>query len=229
MIAWDRAAHPTDSEHAVRAFILETAPNAVAHIGTGAPEWAEWIARTCSSYAIPLLWTGSVSVFGPGTRAPLAPDTPPDATDDYGRYKITCERLVREANPRAIVARLGWQVDAKPGSNTMTDYLSRRASENGGRIEASRRWTPSSAWLPFTAEALVDLLDRAAPGLYHLEGNRGGMTFHDLASAIAGRLGVRWTIVPTDDPHQDNRMSDPRVTMRQLSEALPPEAPSGCR
>ena len=146
----------------------------------------------------------------------------PDATDDYGRYKIECERLVLAANPRAIVTRLGWQIGDSPGSNTMTDYLARQAAANSGRIEASRNWIPSCAMLRSSAAAMADLLERRSPGIHHLEGNRAGLSFFDIAQRLAALQGASWTIVSTDAPARDNRMTDPRITMGQVSDALPP-------
>lgn len=220
VIAWDRRTDPTDSEALARGCIERHRPDWVCHVATGAPEWAAWIARACAGTGPRLLWTGSVSVFGQEAVAPLLPTTVPDAADDYGRYKIDCEKRVLAANPDSVVARLGWQVGEAPGSNTMTDFLTKRAAEGGGKVEASTAWTPSCAWLPDSAEALAGLMDSGAPGLYHLEGNQAGMTFHEIASAINRRLGAGWTILPTDSPKQDNRMSDPRVRMGQLADML---------
>ena len=220
VVAWDRNTDPPESEAATRGFIERHRPDWVCHVATGAPAWAEWIARACAGAGPRLLWTGSVSVFGPNAVAPLLATTTPDAEDDYGRYKIECERRVLKACPNSVVARLGWQVGEAPGSNTMTDFLTKRAAENGGRVEASTAWTPSCAWLPDTAAAMAGLMDSGTAGVYHLEGNQAGMTLHELACAINKRLGAGWNVVATDSPRQDNRMSDARVRMGQLRGAL---------
>lgn len=217
---WDRSADPPDSAAAVRVFIERHRPTAVCHVATGAPEWAQWIASTCNDLEIPLLWTGSVSVFGSGHRAPFTPDMQPDATDDYGRYKIHCETLVRSANARAIIARLGWQIGDAPGSNTMTDFLARAAATGQNRIEASTRWTPSCARLGDTAAGLVELLRAGEPGLYHLEGNSAGLSFHEIALRIRQKLTAAWAIAPVQAPAMDNRMLDPRITIGQVADSL---------
>ncbi len=223
VIAWDRGTNPPSDEATVRAFIAKHRPEWVCHVATGAPEWAEWIAQSCAGPGTGtprLLWTSSVSVFGPTAAAPIGPDASPDATDDYGRYKIDCERRVLAACPNAIVPRLGWQIGAAPGSNTMTDFLTRKAAENGGVIEASTKWTPSCAWLDDTAEALLALMRAGTPGVYQLEGNAEGMSFFDLASGVARMLRAAWRVVPTDGPRQDNRMKDDRVPMGQVRTRL---------
>lgn len=219
--AWDRVASPPVSESAVRAHVEDARPALVCHVATGAPEWAAWIARACRDRDIPLLWTGSVSVFGSGHTAPFLPDTPPDATDEYGAYKIHCERLVRESNPDAIIARLGWQIGDAPGSNTMTDFLARAAATGNGTVEASTRWKPSCARLRDTAEALADLALGRQRGVFHLEGNRAGLAFHQIARRIARAIGADWRVVGVGSPVLDNRMDDPRLVMRQVVDGLP--------
>ena len=218
--AWDRVSHPPDGREAVDALIDDLSPSLVCHVATGAPEWAGWIAKVCAARSIPLLWTGSVSVFGTRHTPPFSPAFEPDAQDDYGRYKIDCERRVLEANPSAIVARLGWQIGAGVGSNTMTDFLARAAAKAAGRVEASSAWIPSCAMLTDSAEAMTDLAVRARPGVYHLEGNRSGLSFFEIARRIARLLGEPWSVVPVEAPAMDNRMADARVSMRQVEETL---------
>jgi len=218
-VPWDRAKSPTDSERAVRAFIERERPMWVCHIATGALEWAEWISRACAELGPRLLWTGSVSVFSDRHTPPIPPEAEPDASDDYGRYKADCERRVLAANPGVIVARLGWQIGAAPGSNNMVDYLSREAEK--GAIRASHRWVPSCAMLDDTASALVNLMARAEPGVFHLEGNTAGLSMFDLATRLNHAQRRGWTIEPTDEPNRDNRMHDHRVRMAQVKDRLP--------
>ncbi|MDX2115689.1 MAG: sugar nucleotide-binding protein [Planctomycetota bacterium] len=220
VVQWDRSAHPIDSEDAVRQFLDRSAPDAVCHIATGDPQWARWIAEWCAARRVRMLWTGSVSVFSSGTPAPIAPDATPNATDDYGSYKTHCEKLVREACPDAVVARLGWQIGRTPAGNTMTGFLDRTARENSGLIRASTRWTPSCALLEDTAAGLEKLIPTPHRGVFHLEGNSQGLSFFDIAQRIRTRLGAAWTLQPADEPAFDNRMTDPRIDMGRLSDRL---------
>lgn len=220
VVAWDRSAHPTESEDAVRGFIDRTGPDWVCHVATGAPSWAEWIARACADRGTPLLWTSTVSIYADETPAPLGVDAPALASDDYGRYKAQTEQRVRAACPGALVPRLGWQVGAAPGSNTMTDFLFRAAKQNAGVIRASGAWVPSAAWLDDTARAMAGLMHAGASGPYQLEGNASGMTFFELVTALARRLDTGWTVIRTEEPRLDRRMHDPRVAMGQLRERL---------
>lgn len=156
----------------------------------------------------------------PAAGAPLTPATPPDAADDYGKYKIECERRILAALPTAIIARLGWQIADEPGSNTMTDFLHRAAIGNAGDLDVSTRWIPSCAFVDDTAEALWTLMRRGEPGLYHVEGNTAGLSLFDIASALARAKGFKWTVRPADEPVRDNRMHDDRLPVRQVEERL---------
>lgn len=220
VVPWNRDTHPPTNELGVRAYIEQSRPDWVCHIATGPPEWAEWIARVCKSLDIPLLWTGSVSIFADSNTPPFAPNTPPDATDDYGRYKIDCERRVLLANPAAIIARLGWQIGTQPGSNTMTNHLHNLAKENDNTIEASTNWIPSCAFLPDTAAALAFLMSTNQPAVYHLEGNSAGLSFHEIVTRLAKTLDMPWRITPVEEPRIDNRMHDPRIDMAQIHTRL---------
>lgn len=220
VLAWDRARVPPGDEGPMRAFVDESAAGGICHLAMGAPEWAASMARLCAERGMPYLFTSSVSVFAATQRGPLGVEVVPEASDDYGRYKQECERQVAAAHPEAIIARLGWQIGDAPGSNTMTDYLTRAAADGAGRVEASTRWIPSSCFLDDTAAALVHLLDRGEGGMFQVEGNPDGLSLNEIATRLAGRLEAGWDVIPTDDVVMDNRMLDPRVPVRSPSERL---------
>lgn len=218
VVQWDRRTMPTESFESVRAVIDRARPNWVCHIATGPVEWAEWIAHACRDLRVQLLWTGSVSVYSERAEPPLTPELAPCATDDYGRYKIECERRVRAECPEALVTRLGWQIGSEASSNTMTSYFARAAAE--GPILASTRWIPSCALLEDTADGLRQLMERCESGVFHLEGNRSGLSLFDIASRLERRGNFGWIIRPTEDPRRDNRMQDDRVVLGQIVDRL---------
>lgn len=217
VVAWNRAEVPVDDEQASRRFVDDVQPDGICHLAMGAPEWAAHMAAMCREKGLRFLFTSTVSVFGPDQQHPLTPQVEPAAADDYGAYKRECERQVLAANPDALVARLGWQIGTWTGSNTMLNHLAERAAQ--GPIEASRAWRPSSSFLPDTAAALVNLLDRDGAGVHHLEGNPG-WSFLEIAQGLNRVLGLGWEIVETDEPVFDNRRVDDRVRVAPLSERL---------
>jgi dTDP-4-dehydrorhamnose reductase len=106
----------------------------------------------------------------------------------------------------------------------MLHFFARKAAENeggGGRIEVSDRWTPCTAFLVDTAAALGDLMERRRPGLYHVEGNPGGLTHYEIARRLAKLHKMDWEIVPVHEPAGCNLLVDDRVRVRPIEERLP--------
>jgi dTDP-4-dehydrorhamnose reductase len=213
--AWDRGQVPPDDDAAVGRFIRERRPDGLFHIATGSPDWAESIARTCAEADIKLVHTGSVSVFGPHQAGPFTIETPPEADDDYGRYKREVEQRIWRANPQAIIGRLGWQIGSVPGGNHMLDFLARTAAE-AGAIEASGAWFPSCAMLDDSAAVLAELMLDHPAGLYQLEGNPG-LSFFEIVGELNRLHGAGWTVRRVDSHVQDNRMRDDRISIRPIT------------
>ena len=215
---WDRSLHPIDSPAAVRDFIRGEQPDWFCHLAMGSPDWAGWAAETCAANGIPFLYVGSVSVYAAAQTGPFTVQDVPAPDDDYGRYKLECERRVLAAHPRAHVVRIGWQIGDRPGGNQMVDHLDRTHRAHG-RIDASTLWFPGCSFLADTADSLVSIL-RLPPGLYHLDGNPG-LNFFEIAAGLNRRLGEPWTVVPVAGLVQNRRMLDPRVSVAPISRRLP--------
>ncbi len=218
VVAWDRERVPTDDVYAIQQFFREHQPDWFFHVATGSPDWAEAIARVCADQRIKLVFTSTVSVFGPDQQAPLTPDVTPTASDDYGRYKRECELRMGAANPGVIIARLAWQIGDAPGSNTMVNYIDQTIREQG-QLLARTQWYPACAFLADTADGLFRLMTDFAPGVYHLDGNPG-LSFYDIAQGLKTVQRRDWTIVATDNPVFDNRMRDERITINPITARL---------
>ena len=227
IVPWDRALHPVDNPEAVRDFIRGEKPDVFCHAAMGSPEWAEWAARTCADDGISFLFTGSVSVYSASQSGPFTIRDIPLPDDDYGRYKLDCERRVQAAHPAAHLVRLGWQIGSAPGGNQMVEYLD-RANRKRGQIDASTLWFPGCSFLSDTADSLVHIL-KLPPGLYHLDGNPG-LNFFEIASGLNRLLGHPWKVVPVSGLVQNHRMLDPRVPVAPIARRFPalppPDSPS---
>jgi len=229
---WDRTRVAIDDYHAMDRFVGEVAPDALVHLAiasrpTGRADegwlvgyhWPSELAWICRQRAVRFVHASTVMVFSPGARGPFTPATPPDEVAGYGGDKRRLEERVLHQNPGAVVARLGWQIGDAPGSNNMIDYLERTQREHG-QVAASTRWLPACSFLDDSASALVRLLG-ARPGVYMIDGN-AGWSMYEIATALAqAHAHERWTIVPVDEPRQDQRMLDPNLAVRTLNTRLP--------
>jgi dTDP-4-dehydrorhamnose reductase len=227
---WDRAVVPIDRYEPMERFVRETAPDAIFHLAiasrpTGREgegwlvnyEWTSelaWIARTLE---IPFVFTSTAMVFSHRAKGPFSIDTPPDAFEGYGLEKRRAEERVFQQCPAARVVRLGWQIADELDSNNMWDHLVQRGRK--GPVAASTEWIPACSFVDLTAAALAGFIDRE-PGLYHLDQNEG-VSFFELARALAHRAGDPFEVVPSTDFAQDQRLLDPRLRLPPLRDRLP--------
>jgi dTDP-4-dehydrorhamnose reductase len=235
VIAWDRERVPVDDYHAMEAFVRASAPDVLFHLAIAARptgrdneswlvnyEWPSELAWITRILDIDFVFTSTAMVFSDRALGPFTRASVPDAPHGYGYEKRRAEDRVFAQNPRARVVRLGWQIGDAPGSNTMIDHLERTMQEHG-EVRASTRWLPATSFLVDTAEALA-VLPASPPGLYMLDSNTG-WSFFDIARALSGLHGQRWTITATDDFVYDQRLVDGGVSMPSLAQRLPLEHP----
>jgi len=215
VVGWQRSAVPTDDETAILKFLEAYNPDWFFHIATGSPAWAELIAKCCAQKKIKLLYTSSVSVFAASQTGPFSITAVPRPEDDYGRYKLHCEELIKQHKPDAIITRLGWQIGDSPGSNNMIDYIHKQVKEKG-QIEASSNWFPACAFLEDTADALYRLMTKYPGGLYQLDGNPG-LSFYEIVNHLNNLHGGVWRVVSADVPVINNRMMENCISLDSIT------------
>lgn len=230
---WDRQAVPPSDRLAGERLLDTEHPDCVFHLAapsspTGLPDegraitcdWSEWLAEQCAERGVRMLFTSTAMVFTNDVTGPFTPESEPDATEGYGGEKRDAERRVLQANPSAVVARLGWQIGDGRGGNQMVEHLA-ASQEREGKVGASQRWLPACSFLQDTAEALVRLTtDGQASGLYLIDSNTQ-WNYCEIASALNSLHGDAWRIEPNDDFVYDQRMIDPRANMPSLLVRLP--------
>ena len=239
--AWDRAAVALDDYWAMERYVRDSGAEVLFHLAiastptgrAGGPtdegwlvnyQWASELAWICRQLEVRFVFTSTAMVFSNQARGPFTVDSPPDASEGYGHQKRLAEERVRQQYPRAVIARLGWQLEApgtapgEAGDNTMQRNFDRQMAEHGC-VRASTRWLPACSFVDDTAAALVRLA-AAPPGLYQLDANPR-WTFHELATALAADQGERWRVVATDDFVYDQRLLDDRVGLPPLHARLP--------
>lgn len=207
VVAWNRDEVSPDDPEACLRYLDQVRPDGIAHLAFGAEAWAALLARAAAERAIPMLYTSTSMVFAQRPDGPYDVASPRTGDSEYGRYKIRCEDAVREADPRSMIARLGYQIDPSGEGNTMVAHLD-SAARRGEAVAASTRWIPACAFLADTADALLGLLLEPEPGIHHLDGNAvPGWTYHRIVTRLAAALGREWRIVATEEPDHDQRLA----------------------
>jgi dTDP-4-dehydrorhamnose reductase len=229
-IRWDLQEAPPDHYAAMERFVDTVRPDAIYHLAIASQHrggeqepwlinrhWPGELAWLTRCRQIPFIFTSTAMVFTDAARGPFHPDSLPDATEGYGGDKAWAERRVAEQNPDARQVRLGWQIGDQPEGNNMVAWLEEQA--NHGTVRASRRWKPACSFLPDTAEALLQLLEYGA-GLYHLDGNRDGLSFHEIACGLNRIHGNRWKVMEDDSFVYDQRLMDDRLPVPSVKARL---------
>src|SRR5579859_944320 len=182
VVPWDRGAVPIDRYQPMEDFVRRERPDALFHLAiashsTGVPNeswlvnyaWTSELAWITRQLNVRFIFTSSVMVFTDDAKGPFTVDSPPDASQGYGYEKRMAEQRVLHQNPDAVVARLGWQIGEKAGSNNMIDFFKKKAAA-GETIGASRKWYPACSFVRDTAAALTWLASQK-PGLYQINSN----------------------------------------------------------
>ncbi|HYC03811.1 MAG TPA: sugar nucleotide-binding protein [Azospirillaceae bacterium] len=217
---WDRAAVSPDDADAGRRSLEGGRFGAVLHLAMGSEDWAGRLAGFAAGAGIPFVQTGTAMVFDHEPDGPHRPGDARTAKDEYGRYKIRCEDAILVANPGAMIARIGWQIDPDARGNNMLAHLDGWQRDQG-RVEASRLWTPATSFMADTAEALLDLMEAPAPGIHHLDSNAvEAHRFDAVARALARTFRRDWRVEVTDSYRHDQRLAGGEARMPPLSARL---------
>ncbi|MBS3990566.1 MAG: sugar nucleotide-binding protein [Erysipelothrix sp.] len=214
VVIWDRSKTDITSQESVHQFIQEHQPDLFFHIATGPLEWVEYIVHSTQKLGIKLLFTSTVSVFSDKGTGPYDISSIPNAEDDYGSYKIQCEKFIEKFHKNAVIVRLGWQIEANARPNNMFHSLSKQQASKGF-IEASSRWYPSCSFLTDTAKTVVYCALNFSPGIYMANSNTK-YSFFEIVSHLKEKYKTDWIVKETTSLERDDRMIDNRVEIGEL-------------
>ena len=231
VVPWDRNSCPVGSWERGQAFLDIEDPRAIFHLAFAAKptgidneawlvnvEWTRWLASQAATRNTLFVFTSSVMVWTDDAIGPFTPESASDAVKGYGHEKHQGEIAALEANPDAVIARLGWQIGEVVGGRHMLDHIEKQITEQG-KFSASRKWLPACSFLQDTASALLRLA--AMPGDVYLLDSNEKWNCYEIAQALKEAYSKDWPIDATDDFVYDQRMLDPRSQMPPLSERLP--------
>jgi dTDP-4-dehydrorhamnose reductase len=140
----------------------------------------------------------------------------------YGASKLAGEVAVREEHPDAYVVRTAW-VYAPRGKNFVRTMLRLGAELDELRVVDDQRGSPT--YTRHLAEATLELLERCAPGTYHLAGS-GSCSWYELASAIMRSAGLPARVVPIGSAELDRPAPRPACSILRSEHACTPTLPS---
>ena len=236
VVAWNRQVLDPEDLDAGRAWLDTEQLSAIAHLATGSVAWASRLSEFAGRNRLPFLFSSSAMVFHHEPDGPHEVAAERNAQDEYGRYKVSCEDAILDANPSAMIVRIGWQIDADQTGNNMLHALDGWQLREGC-VSASRCWRPACSFMKDTAAAFIKLLHEPRPGAFHFDSNsRDGHSFAQIAQALKIAFNRdSWQIREHDEYIHDQRLLggelEPpplvsRLPQLEVHRELPPSPPS---
>jgi dTDP-4-dehydrorhamnose reductase len=145
-------------------------------------------------------------------RSPVAPRSV------YGASKLAGERALLAEHPEAYVVRTAWLFSPR-GRNFLLTMLRLGAEREELRVVDDQVGCPTAT--PHLARATMELVERCAPGTYHLAG-AGSTSWHGFASAIMEEAGLSARVEPI--PSSELQRPAPRPACSILR-TVHPDAP----
>ena len=158
------------------------------------------VARAAHAAGAGLVGFSTDYVFAGDDPAGYDESSPVAPRSVYGATKLAGERALLAEHPGAYVVRTAW-VFSPRGHNCLLTMLRLGAERDELRVVDDQVGCPTAT--PHLARATLELVERCAPGTYHLAGG-GSTSWHGFASAImeeAG-LGARVVAIPSSELQQ---------------------------
>jgi dTDP-4-dehydrorhamnose reductase len=181
------------------------------------------LANLCRERGCLLVHFSTDYVFGldEARRVPWAEADAPGPVSVYGLSKLAGEYLVRALCPRSVVVRTcglygAWGQGGK-GGNFAETMLRLAGAGKLLRVVDDQVCTPTST--ADLAAAVVDLLARDRPGLYHRT-NAGACSWYEFARTTFDLAGVRAEVVPVSSREYGARARRPGYSVLE---------PAACR
>ncbi len=143
----------------------------------------------------------------------------PNPINEYGRSKLAGEVLLRESGCACCLVRLEWTYGPH-GRNFVTKLVER--AKGGGTLRVVSDQVGSPTATAEVAEAVGDLLERRAEGLFHFA-SAGYVSRYDMAAFILDRLGLAIDLQPcrtSDYPAPAVRPLNSRFDCRKVQPLL---------
>lgn len=196
-----------NDEHLRRAFehkptlVLNCAAHTKVDLCESEPEKANAIngyavgklAALCKEHGTCLVHVSTDFVFDGSKRKPYLPEDPVNPMQAYGRSKLLGEtELQKHAPDRWLIVRTAW-VYGRHGANFPRTMIT--AARAGKPLSVVADQFGSPTYTVDLAEAIIDLLDAGAAGIWHVT-NAGETNWHEFAKAALEAFDIQADVKP---------------------------------
>jgi len=150
-------------------------------------------ASLCRASGATLVHISTDFVFDGELRRPYLPADPVNPLSAYGTSKLLGEReLQKNAPARWLIVRTAW-VYGRHGANFPRKMV--ELAKGGKPLSVINDQVGAPTYVVDLAEAILDLLDSGAAGLWHVT-NSGHTSWYDFAKAALEEFGLPGEITP---------------------------------
>lgn len=160
-------------------------------------------------------------MFNHDPDGPHKPDDERSSQEDYGRYKKRCEDAILSVSSDALIVRIGWQLnlESTTGNNMLASLTQQHDAQ--GKISASTTWMPATSHMKDTAAVAIQLLEKGASGVFHVDGNaETKLNFYELVNLINNKLQLNWNIEANEDYKHNQTLADDRIAIASIVSRL---------
>lgn len=157
------------------------------------------LARTAAELDCRFVYISTDYVFDGALDRPYRPEDEPAPLNVYGRSKLAGEMLVRTYAPSWTIIRSSSLYGHN--GNGFPEKLCRRAV-GGGELRVVDDQISSPTYAPELARGIVELLEAAEGGVYHLT-NTGAVSWYEFARVLAEELGLPNELTPVSSSEFD--------------------------
>jgi dTDP-4-dehydrorhamnose reductase len=175
-------------EAAVRSVFSDIRPALVMHTAAATqvdrcerePEWAHTcnvegsrnVANACREVGAAAMYISTNFVFDGQKDGPYEPSDPPNPLSVYGKTKLEGEKLFTDVLEQLWIVRTSW-LFGEGGKSVFSAAIDKARKREAIRMVCDQKGRPTYA--PDLARTLIELIDKAPPGIYHVA-NKGVAT-----------------------------------------------------
>lgn len=151
------------------------------------------LAIACAGRNIKFIHLSTDAVFDGIKEGAYTEEDEPSPPGVYSKTKLDSERVVQEANPDAIVARVnffGWSLG---GRRSLGEFFVKNLSE-GKNVNGFTDVTFCPMWVNHLAQTLIAMLEKDLHGLYHVVGAQP-MNKYQFGIEVARRFGLNENLI----------------------------------
>ena len=151
------------------------------------------LATLCAKRNIHFVHISTDSVFDGTREGAYTEEDEPSPPGVYSQTKLDGERVVEQANPQAIIARVnfyGWSLDAR---RSLAEFFVNNLSE-GKNVNGFTDVIFCPMWVNHLSRLLIEMLKKNLHGLYHVVGAQP-MSKYQFGVEVARTFGLRENLI----------------------------------